>query len=387
MKRSILVVVAARPNFVKAAPLVHALEADRTVAVKLLHTGQHYDPLLSDSFMEQLALPTPHYHLGVGSGTHGEQTAAVIVGVERVLVQERPAAIVVVGDVNSTAGAAIASAKLGVPIVHLEAGLRSGDRSMPEEINRLITDAISDLLLCHCQEAVENLLSEGAPASRVQLVGNTMIDSLFRLLPAAHSTGIVERLGLEAGTYGLVTLHRPGLVDSAKHLSQVVEALSEVVGSLPIVFPVHPRTRARLESLDKTAQTSLHLLDPLSYLEFVGLEAAARLVITDSGGVQEETSALGIPCFTYRTTTERAVTIEHGTNMLVGTDAELLLRSVFEELASPRPLPTTPIPLWDGLAGKRAADAVLRLVKSTEDECHTGLIPDPTRRLPNHDYP
>jgi UDP-N-acetylglucosamine 2-epimerase (non-hydrolysing) len=357
---SLLAVVGARPNFVKIAPVVHAL-SERPLALQLLHTGQHYDRALSGAFIEQLGMPQPDHNLGVGAGSHAEQTAAVMVGVERRLQQERPDAVIVAGDVNSTVGAALAATKLGVRVVHLESGLRSGDWTMPEEVNRVVTDRISDLLLCHCQDAVDNLAGEGIAGEAVELVGNTMIDSLLRLRPAGEATGVGERLGLMEGGYALVTLHRPALVDDPRALAEVVEVLADVAGSLPVVFPVHPRTRARLDALAQPLTRRLTLTDPLDYLEFIALEASARLVVTDSGGVQEETSALGVPCLTYRDNTERPVTVELGTNCLVGVDPDALARAVAEELSRPAS-PPAPIPLWDGRAGQRAADSIERLL-------------------------
>jgi UDP-N-acetylglucosamine 2-epimerase (non-hydrolysing) len=358
--RRVVVVVGARPNFVKAAPVFHALAALPGIQPELLHTGQHYDRALSGAFLDELGLPAPTHHLGVGSGTHASQTAAVLAGVEAVLSERPPAAVVVPGDVNSTLGAALAAAKLRVPVAHLEAGLRSYDRSMPEEVNRVATDRLADLLLCHCQEAVENLRREGAPEEALALVGNTMIDSLLRLLPVAREADAAGRLGLVPDEFVLVTLHRPSLVDHPERLAAVLEVLGRAAERLPVVFPVHPRTRARLvEAGLETAP--LRLLEPLDYLDFLGLEAAARLVITDSGGVQEETSALGIPCLTYRTTTERGVTCELGTNRLVGTDPAALAAAIDSELDGPRAPAPAPIPLWDGHAGPRAAAAIARL--------------------------
>jgi UDP-N-acetylglucosamine 2-epimerase (non-hydrolysing) len=360
---TVLCVVGARPNFVKVAPLFHALRDVHGIEPALLHTGQHYDRSLSDVFLEQLELPAPTHSLGVGSGTHAEQTAAVLVGTERVLVTAPPAALVVAGDVNSTLGAGLAAAKLGVRVVHLEAGLRSGDWSMPEEVNRVLVDRLSDLLLVHSPEAVENLAREGIAADRVALVGNTMIDSLRRLLPAARATGAVGRLGLEPGGYALVTLHRPSLVDVPARLDAVLDVLAGLARDLPVVFPLHPRTRARLGAAGPAP--GLHLLDPLDYLEFIALEESARLVVTDSGGVQEETSALGVPCLTYRTTTERPITVERGTNRLVGVEPAALAAAAREVLAASPPA-LRPIPLWDGKAGVRAAAAVERLVRGVD---------------------
>jgi UDP-N-acetylglucosamine 2-epimerase (non-hydrolysing) len=355
----LLVVVGARPNFVKVAPVLDALAARDDVAARLLHTGQHYDRRMSAAFLEQLAFPEPEFHLGVGSGTHGEQTAAVLVGVERVLLEEPMDGVLVAGDVNSTLAAALAAVKVGVPVVHLEAGLRSGDWSMPEEVNRVLCDRVAELLLVHSEEAIGNLAAEGIAGDRVAMVGNTMIDSLFRLLPLAREGDALRRLGLEPRRYALVTLHRPSLVDDPERLRGVLDVLAEVAAELPVVFPMHPRTRARL---DDDVADGILAVEPLEYLDFIALEERARLVITDSGGVQEETSALGVPCLTYRTTTERPVTIAHGTNTLVGVDPEALRRACHEALDRDMPAEPPDIPLWDGAAGARAADAVARLL-------------------------
>jgi UDP-N-acetylglucosamine 2-epimerase (non-hydrolysing) len=362
MARRVLAVVGARPNFVKVAPILHALAEVPGLEARVLHTGQHYDRALSGSFIEQLDMPRPDHHLGVGSGSHAEQTAAVMIGVERILAEERPDALVVPGDVNSTLGAALAASKAGVPIVHVESGLRSRDWTMPEEINRVVTDRISDLLLCHCDEAVENLAAEGISGEPVALVGNTMIDSLLRLLPAARAGGALERHGLEPNGYALVTLHRPALVDEPTLLAPVIEVLDDLARSLPVILPLHPRTRARLDAMGAGAAQRLTIAEPLEYLDFIALEGSARLVITDSGGVQEETSALGVPCLTYRDNTERPVTVTHGTNRLVGVEADALGDAAREVLARPATADWQPIPLWDGQAGPRAAAAIEALL-------------------------
>lgn len=353
-------VVAARPNFVKMAPVVQALAELGSVSVRVIHTGQHYDQALSASFLTQLGMPRPEVNLEVGSGSHAEQTGRVMLGIEQEL-SARPAdALVVAGDVNSTMAAALAAAKLRVPIAHVESGLRSRDWSMPEEINRTVTDRVSDLLLCTSQDAVENLAAEGIAGEGVALVGNTMIDSLHRLLDVARAASPLSELGLEPRGYVLVTLHRPALVDDTRALQQTLAALDELADQIPVVFPIHPRTRQRLQDAG-TAPRRLMTLEPLSYLEFLALQASARLVITDSGGVQEETSALGVPCITYRTTTERPVTIERGTNRLIGTDPVTLLDTSREELHSSRSFAPADIPLWDGRAGQRAATAIAEL--------------------------
>lgn len=343
------------------APLHHALAAREDVEPALLHTGQHYDWALSQAFIDQLGLPEPAESLGVGSGTHAQQTAAAMIGVEQVLERRSPDALVVAGDVNSTMAAALAAAKLGIPVAHLEAGLRSRDWTMPEEINRVVTDRVADLLLCPSQDGVDNLLAEGVTADRIALVGNTMIDSLVRLLPAARDTDVVDRLGLRRGGYVLVTLHRPALVDDRPRLEALLGLLRDLTRELPVVFPLHPRTRARIEQGDPGVLDGITALSPVGYLEFVALEDAARLVITDSGGVQEETSALGVPCLTYRDTTERPVTVDLGTNAVVGVDVAELARACRAELAGESSARATEIPLWDGAAGLRAADRVAQL--------------------------
>lgn len=360
MHLSIILVVGARPNFVKVAPLLHALAELDGVRPSLLHTGQHYDWALSQAFIEQLGLPEPEDYLNVGSGSHAEQTAGVLVGVERVLEQRRPDALVVAGDVNSTMAAALAASKTGTPVAHLESGLRSRDWTMPEEVNRTVTDRISDLLLCPSQDAVDNLVREGVSPDLIALVGNTMIDSLTRLLPSARQTGAVALHGLEPRGYALVTLHRPTLVDDPGRLDALLHVLRGLAAELPVVFPLHPRTRARLEQNDPGSLDGIIALPPADYLEFIALEEAARLVITDSGGVQEETSALGVACLTYRRTTERPITLELGTNSLVGVDPVALAAACRAQLAKAPPAPAK-IPFWDGEAGKRAAQHVAEL--------------------------
>jgi UDP-N-acetylglucosamine 2-epimerase (non-hydrolysing) len=360
--RSIAIVVGARPNFVKVAPVLRSL-SDRGAETHVIHTGQHYHDSLSRIFIEQLGLPEPDENLGVGSGSHAEQTAGALVGVERALQGARPDAVVVAGDVNSTLAAALAAVKLGIPIVHIESGLRSHDWTMPEEINRVVCDRISDLLLCTSADAVENLEAEGIAGDCVALVGNTMIDSLVAMLGVAARTGIVDRLGLDRRGYALVTLHRPVVVDVPERLDQVVEVLVELAAQLPVVFPAHPRTRERLLHVGSAALGRIRVLDPLDYLEFLALEAAARVVVTDSGGVQEETTALGVPCLTYRDNTERPVTVELGTNRVVGVDPAALAEACREELASDQRFEPAEIPLWDGAAGPRAAEAILRMLE------------------------
>jgi UDP-N-acetylglucosamine 2-epimerase (non-hydrolysing) len=358
-------VVGARPNFMKAAPVYRALhELDGSCELLLVHTGQHYDETMSDVFVEELELPKPDVFLGVGSGTHGEQTAKALVGVEQVLLEREPSVCVVAGDVNSTLAAALAASKLGIPVAHIEAGLRSFDETMPEEANRRLTDHLSRILLAHSESAVANLVAEGIERSRIHLVGNTMIDSLFRYLPPALARAPWTRFGVEPASFGLVTLHRPALVDDLDLLGRTVRALDELAARFPIVFPVHPRTKARLADagLDplRLEAAGLMLCPPLGYLDFLALEAKAAFVLTDSGGVQEETSALGVRCFTLRDTTERPVTVDLGTNTVLGVDPEAI--RAIPDLLADQGAPSREIPLWDGKAGYRAAEILERFL-------------------------
>ena len=361
MTHSLLAVVGARPNFVKMAPVLAAL-GSRGVEVRLLHTGQHYDQALSGHLIERLGIAEPDANLGVGSGSHAEQTAAAMVGVERDLRDHPQEALVVGGDVNSTMAAALAAVKLEVPVAHVESGLRSGDWTMPEEVNRVVTDRVSSLLLCTSADAVENLAGEGIAGDGVRLVGNTMIDSLHRILEGVDREAVLAAQGLERRGFVLVTLHRPSLVDDPEQLAAVFAVLGGVAKTLPVLLPGHPRTVARLESGSIAVPEGVRLLEPMDYAEFIALEGEARLVVTDSGGVQEETSVLGVPCLTYRTTTERPITVELGTNTLVGVDPEELARACERELAGSPPERPAEIPLWDGAAGERAAEAIAELI-------------------------
>lgn len=359
MRRPVCFVVGARPNFMKAAPVYRALqEMEPSGELMLVHTGQHYDPEMSDVFLEELGLPTPHLSLGIGSGTHAEQTARALLAIENVLRDHQPELVVVSGDVNSTLAAALAAVKVEIPVAHIEAGLRSFDDSMPEEHNRRLTDHMSAVLFAHSASAVENLEREGLDPTRIHLVGNTMIDSLLAHVQAAREARPWTKMGLKPGRYGLVTLHRPALVDDPILLTQTVGALVALAREYPLVFPVHPRTRERLAASSlghDLASVGVLLTEPLGYLEFLGLEAEARFVLTDSGGVQEETSALGVPCFTLRNATERPITVELGTNTVLGALPERIPEIV--ELLDQRER-TTHIPLWDGNAGRRAAKIV-----------------------------
>jgi UDP-N-acetylglucosamine 2-epimerase (non-hydrolysing) len=349
-------VVGARPNFMKTASVLTAVE-QLGVSTLLVHTGQHYDFGMSEIFIAELGLRTPDVFLGIGSGTHAEQTARALVRIEEVLIEERPDLVVVPGDVNSTLAGALAAVKLDIPVGHLEAGLRSFDRSMPEEHNRCLTDHMSDLLFVHSESAIENLTREGIDQG-VAFVGNTMIDALLDHLDTARALRPWEQMGVEPGSYALVTLHRPSLVDDDGALERTVGTLVKLADALPVIFPIHPRTRGRLESTGLgriLTESRVTITEPLSYLAFLGLEADARVVITDSGGVQEETSALGVPCFTLRSSTERPVTVELGTNTILGVEPERMANVV--ELLD-RPKRGVPIPLWDGSAGVRAARTI-----------------------------
>jgi UDP-N-acetylglucosamine 2-epimerase (non-hydrolysing) len=380
----VTLVVGARPNFGKVAPIVAALRAFPEMRPAVVHTGQHYDPELSAVFSEDLALPEPARMLHVGSGSHAVQTARVMTEFEAYCLEARPLVVVVVGDVNSTMACAIVCAKLGIAVAHVEAGLRSFDRTMPEEINRLVTDALADRLYTHCREADENLRREGVPESRVRFVGNVMIDSLLKLRGRAEALAAAAALGLESRRFGVVTLHRPALVDLPDRLAPMLESLAEVSRDLPLLYPVHPRSLSRLRDfglLPPSAATPgegavvtlpasrLHLLPPLRYLEFLWAMDHARLVITDSGGVQEETAVLGVPCITVREHTERAVTIEQGTNRLVGISPGAVLEAARDELAGRVPRTFRTPELWDGRAGERIAADLAAWIPDLAGRC------------------
>jgi UDP-N-acetylglucosamine 2-epimerase (non-hydrolysing) len=351
----------------KVAPVLRALE-ERDVDNILVHTGQHYDPSMSAAFFDDLGLPEPDVHLEVGSGSHAQQTARVMERLEPVLLERTPDLVVVVGDVNSTLAAAIVAAKLWIPVAHVEAGLRSFDRTMPEEINRLLTDQISDLLFTTSPEAEENLVREGVDAGRVHFVGNPMIDSLERHLDRARESKALDTLGVVPGGYALVTLHRPSNVDDPGTLRGILDALKDMAAHMPVIFPAHPRTvkvmrEHDLESLvdlsgGPAEKGAVSCIEPIGYVDFLALMAEARLVLTDSGGIQEETTILGVPCLTLRANTERPITISMGTNRLVGSDPGAIAEAAAEALELPRLAPVRP-PLWDGKAGERIADAVV----------------------------
>ena len=348
----ILHVVGARPNFMKVAPVLHALGKRAGIRQTLVHTGQHYDANMSDVFFEQLGIPAPDVNLGVGAGTHARQTAEIMSRFEPVVLEYKPDLVLVYGDVNSTAAAALVCAKLLIRVGHVEAGLRSFDRTMPEEINRLVTDQLADLLFTHSEDADVNLHHEGVAAEKIHLVGNVMIDSLLRLLPAAEKRpidGLPQR-------YALVTLHRPSNVDSSEKLRGILSFLLDVNRELGIVFPAHPRTRQRLQDFGLNAD-QLRILDPLPYIDFLALQKRATVVITDSGGIQEESTFLRVPCLTLRENTERPITVSLGSNVLVGQDAGRL-RSELNKILQGEAKQSSVPPLWDGLASERIADIV-----------------------------
>jgi UDP-N-acetylglucosamine 2-epimerase (non-hydrolysing) len=352
----ILCVAGARPNFMKLAPLVAALDREPGFSPFLVHTGQHYDDQMSGQFFRDLGMPDPKVNLSVGSGSHAQQTADIMKRFEPVVLDEKPHAVLVVGDVNSTMACALVAKKLQIPVIHVEAGLRSFDRSMPEEINRLVTDAISDLLLVTEESGRRNLIAEGIPADRIFLVGNLMIDSLRSNIHNARQSAILTRLAAKPKSYGLVTLHRPSNVDDPAHLSELVETLSLIAAELPLFLPVHPRTRTRMEEQRIALHPAVHLIDPLGYLDFLWLMSNSSVVLTDSGGIQEETTALGIPCLTLRDNTERPATIDEGTNILAGTRKSTILDAWNQMRRNPK---AGRIPkYWDGSAASRSVEVL-----------------------------
>jgi UDP-N-acetylglucosamine 2-epimerase (non-hydrolysing) len=377
----IILVVGARPNFMKIAPLLRAIDKHNElnklpITPILVHTGQHYDYEMSQAFFQDLELPEPDIYLGAGSGTHAEQTARVMVELEKVLLEEKPDLVVVVGDVNSTLAAAIAAVKLNIPVAHVEAGLRSYDRTMPEEINRLLTDQISDYLFTPSPDADENLQEEGIPQQKIFLVGNVMVDSLIFNKIKADQSRILSRLGLIEKGYALLTLHRPSNVDDRDSLTGIMDAITEISKRIPVVFPAHPRTQKKLRefnlNLPATVITSLEelnkrsklneqllIIPPLSYLDFLKLEMYAKFVMTDSGGIQEETAVLNVPCLTLRDTTERPITITRGTNVLVGNSPKKIIEEASKVLVSKSQSPPQ-IELWDGMAAERIVAIIVK---------------------------
>ncbi|MCB2167361.1 MAG: UDP-N-acetylglucosamine 2-epimerase (non-hydrolyzing) [Deltaproteobacteria bacterium] len=352
-------ICAARPNFMKIAPLYHALKDERWAQPMIVHTGQHYDLNMSDAFFEDLGLPQPDIHLGIGSGTHAEQTGNVMIAYEKILMEKAPDLVVVVGDVNSTAAATIAAVKLGIKVAHLEAGLRSFDRRMPEEINRLVTDVLADLLWTPSPDADQNLLREGVKPDKIKRVGNIMLDSLEMMRPKIEAQNTHQEFDLASGAFGVVTLHRPSNVDDEENLGSLCNTLQKLAAKLPLVFPAHPRTRKKLGmfGLLQKMQTCPNLImpDPMPYIRFMSLVFQCKFVITDSGGIQEETSYIGVPCLTVRENTERPITITHGTNQLcrIG-DLQTKAMDIINGSTS-RP---QPIELWDGNTAKRIIDCL-----------------------------
>lgn len=356
--KKIISVVGARPNFMKVAPIHRAFGAySETWEHHIVHTGQHYDAAMSDAFFRDLDMPHPTWFLGVGSGSHAEQTARVMTGFEQVCLEAKPDYVIVVGDVNSTIACALVSVKLGIRTAHVEAGLRSFDRLMPEEINRIATDAIVDDLFVTEESGLTHLKHDGVDANRIHFVGNTMIDSLLYVLPKSEKSTIHHDLGLERGRYALVTMHRPSNVDHTDQLRMIVDVLTTLAAELPLVFPVHPRTRKNLQNLGIDVPPNVHMIDPVGYVDFLALMRSATFTLTDSGGIQEETTALGVPCITSRTTTERPVTVEIGTNILVEPTKSGILEAVALIRSGEMRAGQVP-PLWDGHAADRIAAVI-----------------------------
>lgn len=359
----IINIVGARPNLPKIAPLIREMQRHPEIEPLLVHTGQHYDENLSNIFFRQMGIPEPHMNLGVGSGTHAEQTAEILKRIEPILFKQQPDLVLVVGDVNSTIAVSLAAVKMGIPVAHVEAGLRSFDRSMPEEINRILTDALAKYLFATEDDAVDNLLREGRPREFIHLVGNVMIDSLFHFLPFAQQSRIGDELGLRNGkgwqSFGVLTLHRPSNVDSTEKLAELLGVVDAIAQQVPIVFPVHPRTWQRLTQSGIKHHPQLRLIQPLGYLDFLCLLSKATLALTDSGGIQEETTALGVPCLTLRENTERPVTVSKGTNVIVGTNPSKIVAAAEQVLRGDGKRGQTP-PLWDGHAAERIVEIILR---------------------------
>jgi UDP-N-acetylglucosamine 2-epimerase (non-hydrolysing) len=364
----IICVAGARPNYMKVKPVMDALEA-RGAEVILVHTGQHYDPAMNDVFFEDLGIRQPDHFLGAGSGSHAAQTSRVMTAFEPLVAELHPDVVVVVGDVNSTMACALVTAKSGALLAHVEAGLRSRDWTMPEEVNRVVTDRVSDYLFAPSEDGVSNLRAEGYREDQIHLVGNVMVDTLLANLQRALAGDVVTRLGLEPHKYGLVTLHRPANVDDPAVLGALLSALDEVAQTYPLVLPAHPRAAQRLHDANMSAR--VQVIPSAGYLDFVALEALAGVVLTDSGGVQEETTALGVPCLTLRDNTERPITLTEGTNQLVGRDPERIVKAALSVLDDPPP-PRAPA-LWDGRAGQRIAEVLVESSRSGEVQRPTDL--------------
>ena len=365
MTTRIFTIVGARPNFMKAAP-VHAAAVRRGVDHRIIHTGQHYDEAMSKIFFDELGMPEPAVYLGVGSGSHAVQTANIMIGLEKVFMEHEPHLVNVVGDVNSTVAAALVAKKLHIPVCHTEAGLRSRDLKMPEEINRMVTDVISDLLLTPSLDGDENLLAEGKPRESIVCVGNVMIDTLFMNLPKAKELNTLAELSLEEGGYAVLTMHRPSNVDDEGAFTRVTDALLKIADQIPVVFPVHPRAAKNMDKFGLTSRFESHqniqLLKPLGYLQFMSLVSRSKFVLTDSGGLQEETTALGIPCVTLRENTERPITATEGTNTIVGTDP-VKIAKVCQDILGDKGKQGRIPELWDGKASERILDAMLSFLK------------------------
>lgn len=362
-------IAAARPNFMKIAPLYHALKKEDWADAVIVHTGQHYDLNMSDAFFRDLGLPEPGLHLGVGSGTHAEQTGKVMINYEKILVKSRPDLVIVVGDVNSTMAVTVAAVKLGIKVAHLEAGLRSFDRTMPEEINRLVTDVLADILWTPSPDADENLIREGISQDKIHLVGNIMIDSLEMLRKRIQKQAVHDEFGLKPGEYGLVTLHRPSNVDNPEILESICRTLTRIAESIPLIFPIHPRTKKNLEQfglmhlLNESPQ--LYPVDPLSYVRFMSLVFNCRFAVTDSGGIQEETTYLGISCLTMRPNTERPITIDQGTNQLCTLEKiEGLVESILSNDAGQSRVPE----YWDGQTATRVVKSIKSIAKKIQTQ-------------------
>ncbi len=359
----VLNIVGARPNFMKIAPIVREMRRrENEFQPLIVHTGQHYDEAMSDSFFADLDIPKPDYHLEVGSASHAVQTAKIMTAFEPVVLAEKPDWVLVVGDVNSTIACALVCSKLGVRVAHVEAGLRSGDMAMPEEVNRLLTDRISDLLLTPSPDGDENLLKEGIAPEKIKFVGNVMIDSLSYSLEKSKNSNIREDLNLNAKEYAVLTLHRPSNVDEKETFDGILKALAEISAKIPIIFPAHPRTKSRISEFgfeNLIENSNIKLIEPLGYLDFLRLYSGAKIVLTDSGGLQEETTALGILCLTLRENTERPITIEMGTNILVGTNRAKITKTAFDVLNRNQSQDAKIPPLWDGKTAERICDALL----------------------------